>query len=97
QFGTSLLLGVVLQNDLFDDCNGNGVNDALEIELGKALDCNYNGVPDLCDIADGTSDDLNGNGVPDECECPCDCAVPPDGVVDVGDFLALLAAWGPCP
>ncbi|MHC4969046.1 MAG: DUF7467 domain-containing protein, partial [Planctomycetota bacterium] len=94
QFGTSLLLGVVLQNDLFDDCNGNGVNDALEIELGKALDCNYNGVPDLCDIADGTSDDLNGNGVPDECECPCDCAVPPDGQVSVLDFLALLAQWG---
>ncbi len=20
-----------------------------------------------------------------------------NGVVDVGDFLALLAAWGPCP
>jgi hypothetical protein len=31
--------------------------------------------------------------------CPCDCESPPDGTVDVGDFLAILAAWGasgPC-
>jgi hypothetical protein len=31
--------------------------------------------------------------------CPCDCEEPPDGTVDVGDFLALLASWGqpgPC-
>jgi Tol biopolymer transport system component len=26
--------------------------------------------------------------------CPCDCEAPPDGTVDVGDFLALLAQWG---
>jgi hypothetical protein len=26
--------------------------------------------------------------------CPCDCESPPDGAVDVGDFLALLAQWG---
>ena len=26
--------------------------------------------------------------------CPCDCENPPDGTVDVGDFLALLAQWG---
>jgi hypothetical protein len=26
--------------------------------------------------------------------CPCDCEDPPDGTVDVGDFLALLAQWG---
>ena len=26
--------------------------------------------------------------------CPCDCADPPDGVVNVVDFLALLAQWG---
>ncbi|MHC4969775.1 MAG: M28 family peptidase, partial [Planctomycetota bacterium] len=28
------------------------------------------------------------------CACPCDCEDPPDGGVDVGDFLALLAQWG---
>ena len=26
--------------------------------------------------------------------CPCDCADPPDGVVNILDFLALLAQWG---
>jgi hypothetical protein len=26
--------------------------------------------------------------------CPCDCAQPPDGVVNVTDFLAMLAEWG---
>ncbi|MHC4966937.1 MAG: GC-type dockerin domain-anchored protein, partial [Planctomycetota bacterium] len=26
--------------------------------------------------------------------CPCDCEDLPDGTVDVGDFLALLAQWG---
>jgi hypothetical protein len=26
--------------------------------------------------------------------CPCDCEDLPDGEVDVGDFLALLAQWG---
>ncbi|MHC4273278.1 MAG: hypothetical protein ACYSUR_06370 [Planctomycetota bacterium] len=26
--------------------------------------------------------------------CPCDCETTPDGAVDVGDFLALLAQWG---
>ncbi|MHC4979055.1 MAG: GC-type dockerin domain-anchored protein, partial [Planctomycetota bacterium] len=25
---------------------------------------------------------------------PCDCNNPPDGVVNVQDFLALLAQWG---
>ncbi len=26
--------------------------------------------------------------------CPWDCASPPDGLVDVLDFLAVLAQWG---
>ena len=29
--------------------------------------------------------------------CPCDCNDPPDGMVNVDDFLELLAHWGPCP
>jgi hypothetical protein len=30
--------------------------------------------------------------------CPADIAPPgsPDGVVNVGDLLAVIAAWGPC-
>ncbi|MHC4127293.1 MAG: multiheme c-type cytochrome [Planctomycetota bacterium] len=30
----------------------------------------------------------------DPLPCPCDCEETPDGTVDVGDFLALLAQWG---
>ena len=58
-------------------------------------DCNGNFVKDSCDIDFGTSQDVNGNGVPDECDptCPWDCA-DGDGVVGIGDFLALLSVWG---
>ncbi|MHC4427503.1 MAG: hypothetical protein ACYS0D_02735 [Planctomycetota bacterium] len=28
------------------------------------------------------------------CACPCDCEAPPDGIVDIVDFLALLVQWG---
>lgn len=49
------------------DCNGNGVDDADEVEDGSAPDCNTNGVPDECD-AGATSPDVNADGVPDECQ-----------------------------
>jgi hypothetical protein len=57
-------------------------------------DCNHNDQPDSCDIFEGTSDDLNANGIPDECEAIGD--LNGDGVVNVRDLLALLAAWGAC-
>jgi hypothetical protein len=60
-------------------------------------DCNGNGSADFCDIFTGQSDDGNANGIPDECE-PCMAAdIDGDAVVDVSDFLILLAQWGPCP
>ena len=59
-------------------------------------DCNGNGILDLCDIADGTSDDLDGNGIPDECQDDCPEDVNGDGLVDIDDIFAVLAAWGPC-
>ena len=46
----------------FLDCNGNGIDDALE------ADCNGNGLPDDCDIASGASLDADGDGVPDDCQ-----------------------------
>ncbi len=33
------------------DCNGNGVDDAVEISSHSAIDCNKNLIPDACDIA----------------------------------------------
>jgi hypothetical protein len=63
------------------DCDGNGIDDLLEIENGTSPDCNRNwipdscetdcdgnGIPDACDIADGTLIDANDNGIPDSCE-----------------------------
>jgi hypothetical protein len=60
----------------------------------SAPDCNHNDQPDSCDIFAGFSEDLNANGIPDECEAIGD--LDGDGVVDVRDLLALLAAWGAC-
>ncbi len=54
------------------DCNGNGIDDALDISNGTSLDCNTNAVPDECDIAacetDSGCQDCDQNGVPDECD-----------------------------
>ena len=76
----------------FLDCNGNDIDDAIDINDGVAQDCNGNGIPDACDIANG-GDDANNNGTPDECECIGD--VQGDGVnVDVEDLLMVIKYWG---
>lgn len=51
----------------FNDCNTNGVDDAVDLSSLSSLDCNGNSVPDECDIG-CTSTDANANGVPDECD-----------------------------
>jgi len=85
-------------NRLNADCNGNGIADVVDLLDGAAADCNDNLIPDSCDIAGGFSLDANVNGIPDECEisaCPGD--ITGDGLTNVTDLLALLAAWGACP
>ncbi|MGE3166602.1 MAG: hypothetical protein AB7O52_17005 [Planctomycetota bacterium] len=32
------------------DCNGNGIDDALDLSSGTSADCNVNGIPDECDL-----------------------------------------------
>jgi hypothetical protein len=60
------------------DCNGNGVDDGLDISSGTSQDCNANGTPDECDVlVPGT--DLNGNGIPDECETIVTSVTPDSG------------------
>ncbi len=83
-----------------EDCNGNFVNDLIDILNGTSQDCNDNLVPDSCDIAAGTSRDANGNGIPDECELAAGSADitgpgggPPDGCVDSNDLTKLLGEW----
>ncbi len=58
-------------------------------------DCNCNDLADEDDVNGGGSADVNGNGIPDECECLGD--LDGDDEIDINDFLALLAAWGPNP
>ena len=55
-------------NQSRSDCNGNGIDDPIDISNGAAADCNGNGRPDSCDLAFGFSQDSNGNGFLDECE-----------------------------
>ncbi|MEM7309474.1 MAG: M43 family zinc metalloprotease [Planctomycetota bacterium] len=54
-----------------NDCNGNGVLDADEIDSGAAADCNQNFIPDDCEVALGWEPDLDGDGVLDSCETVC--------------------------
>ncbi len=75
---------------LVEDCNLNGIDDAIDIAEATSLDVNENGVPDECedcnnngvlddqDIATAFSLDLNLNGVPDECEPDCNSNGIPD-------------------
>ena len=91
------------------DCNGNGVDDALDISGGTSLDCNSNGLPDECDIVFGTETDCNGNGVPDDCEIvdgtaadcnenlipdDCDPDADSDGIPDDCEFVVDCNANG---
>lgn len=50
------------------DCNGNGIDDGIDIAGGISADCNTNLVPDECDISLGYSMDCNNTGLPDDCE-----------------------------
>ena len=79
------------------DCNGNTVDDSLDIAWGTSQDCNANGIPDECDVTncpygDLTCQDCNHNGVPDACDLASglmhDChgdGTPEECLEDVGD------------
>ncbi|HPF40199.1 MAG TPA: VCBS repeat-containing protein [Phycisphaerae bacterium] len=92
---------VIYYPNLANDCNGNGVPDACELdgadcnengvpdECESPADCDANGIPDICDIANGAAD-CDRNGVLDRCEIlqrDCDS----DGVVDICQVLAGLS------
>ena len=75
------------------------VGDVNANTIVPAPDCNGNNVADATDITNGTSQDANVNGIPDECEKPppvCDSDINNDNVVNSGDLLAVINAWGPC-
>jgi hypothetical protein len=62
---------------------------------------NANGTPTITDslYCENTPDDISGDWDGDDITfCPvCDGHVDNDGVVNTGDLLELLAAWGSCP
>jgi len=49
-------------NQSIFDCNGNSIDDPLDIASGFSTDCNSNGRPDTCDLAFGLSQDSDGDG-----------------------------------
>ncbi|MBK7141813.1 MAG: thrombospondin type 3 repeat-containing protein [bacterium] len=71
------------------DCNGNNVDDSVDIALGSSIDSNSDGIPDECqdcnanlvldpqDIVLGAAD-IDLNGVPDMCEPDCNGNSYPD-------------------
>lgn len=76
---------------IVDDCNGNGVDDGLDISGGTSDDSDSNGVPDECEDCNmngvldsqdiiGGSADADGNGVPDECQPDCNANGVPDAL-----------------
>ncbi len=93
------------------DCNGNGIDDALDMSVAilNSLDCNDNGIIDACDIESGFSADANGNGYPDECDAaaglsPSDDPVAEYASLDIATVVELegqfsdwaaTRSWGP--
>jgi hypothetical protein len=91
------------------DCNGNGVQDALDIAYGVSLDCDSSGIPDECEYSDPYAD-CNENGIADICdvisgtsedldgdyipdECECAGDVNQDGVVNVDDIILVILEY----
>ena len=70
------------------DCNGNGVDDSIDIAGGSSPDCNGNDIPDECEFLDGG--DCDENGVLDACEPGGNDPTDSDGD-GVSDFC------DPCP
>lgn len=63
--GTTAGVAITADGCPVNDCDGDGVDDAVELAESPELDCNGNGLPDACD-ADG-----DGDGVIDDCDnCP---------------------------
>jgi len=94
QFGRVLAMSgaYAVIGEPFDDDAGDAAGAVYG--FGVQGDCDDNGAVDVCEIADNPGLDGDGNGFLDVCESVGD--VDGDGDVDINDFLALLAAWGPC-
>lgn len=87
-----------------EDCDGDGVIDAVEILGNPALDGDGNGVLDDCECRGDVNADALVNGVDlaivlsawDGTSSPA-ADVNADGVVNGTDLAFVLAGWGTCP
>jgi hypothetical protein len=93
-----------------DDYRLGGGSPSIDAADNAAMSevADLDGNPRFVDDPDTVDTGVPGNGYDEIVDmgayefqllCPCDCEDPPDGAVDVGDFLALLAQWGgpgPC-
>ncbi len=85
-----------------NDCNGNLILDACDINSGESSDLNQDGTPDECQCITDVNTDGQTNvsdllAVIDawgQSNSPAD--VNGDGVVNVSDVLLIISAWGPC-
>jgi hypothetical protein len=80
----------------------NATNDADQIDAvtwsgGRDLDGDgeWNATDNCPYVPNPGQDDYDDDGIGDACECSGDADS--SGDVGVVDFLAMLAAWGPCP
>lgn len=85
------------------DCNGNGINDLIDIAVGGMQDNDGDGLPDSCAAC---AADLTGDGQVNGFDLslvlagwgnPGPADLNQDGTTNGLDLTALLAAWGPCP
>ncbi len=73
------------------DCNGNGVEDAVDIAVGGALDLNMNGVPDSCEAPVTIGTPFCFCPLPDS---PCGNAAPTTGCINSFGTGALMTGSG---
>ncbi|MDC0991993.1 right-handed parallel beta-helix repeat-containing protein [bacterium] len=94
-------------NNVCADCDGDEVQDFIQILNNDSLDCDGNGVLDsceidrrdcdgngridVCDLADGAFD-IDEDDVLDVCQCRAD--LDRNGYVEAADLGLLIAAWG---
>ena len=78
-----------INNEPFDDCNSNGIDDLDDVADGTSEDCDTNSVPDECQV------DSDQDGFIDECDrCPNADDAPDldgDGVPNCLDNCPMLA------
>ena len=102
-----ILSGVVYAIEAeLEDCNGNMIDDAIDIFLGTEADLNNNGIPDVCENV-GCQADFNGDGIVNgldlgilletwsigSCDI-CEADLNNDGKVNGIDLGLFFAAWG---